>query len=207
MKPSKFAGACSVGFLCLALGIAIMVEHRNLNSMRLENTLLRRQVEELETQVQLAAADNAQFSNSLAKPQLQEGTSVSQEQFDELLRLRGEVGQLRGEVGRLHLIDRQAEELRRARMKSGQRQLPEIEAQFTRATKLHSEGLVSDTEMKDAQFNADLFRALARGDEAGVTEVRRQRAQDEMDRATDLLNRSLISQTDYNEIARLLSLY
>jgi len=74
---------------------ALVVQHQTQTQLRDENTSLRQQIAQLH-------ADNEGFSNRLAE--VGEAKSLTDEQFNDLLRLRGEVGMLRqrtNELGKL----------------------------------------------------------------------------------------------------------
>ncbi|HVU07156.1 MAG TPA: sigma-70 family RNA polymerase sigma factor [Verrucomicrobiae bacterium] len=69
-----------------SVATAIVVQQQTQTKLRGENESLRQQIEQLQT-------DNENFSNRLAE--IGDAKKLSDEQFNELLRLRGEVGVLR----------------------------------------------------------------------------------------------------------------
>jgi cell division protein FtsL len=81
--------------LVASAATALVVQHQTQNTLRDENQSLQRQIAQLKT-------DNANFSNQLAN--VADSKKLSDDQFNELLKLRGEVGVLRrqvDEVGKL----------------------------------------------------------------------------------------------------------
>ena len=81
-----------IGIIVLGIGIPLALQHRSQTQLRDENEALRRQVREM----QGLAAENTRLSNqiAMAKRSTPAGTN---EQFKELMKLRGEVGVLRQE--------------------------------------------------------------------------------------------------------------
>jgi RNA polymerase sigma factor (sigma-70 family) len=77
-------GISAIVVACAAL--AIVHQQQTQNKLRAENDLLQRQIAQLQT-------DNDNFSNRLAE--IGDAKKLSDEQFNELLQLRGEVGVLR----------------------------------------------------------------------------------------------------------------
>ncbi|HEY1719584.1 MAG TPA: hypothetical protein VGH42_14990 [Verrucomicrobiae bacterium] len=69
--------------------IAFALQHQAQDKLRAESELLRQQIAQLQT-------DNESFSNRLAE--IGDAKKLSDEQFNELLKLRGEVGVLRNQV-------------------------------------------------------------------------------------------------------------
>ena len=69
---------------------ALVVQHQTQNTLRDENQSLQQQIAQLKT-------DNANFSNQLAN--VGDSKKLSDDQFNELLKLRGEVGVLRRQAG------------------------------------------------------------------------------------------------------------
>jgi hypothetical protein len=84
----------TVGIMCaIAAGVAatwLWFQHRALAELREENGALRQQIEQLGA----LAAENEQLSNALAKA----SRGATPEQMNELLKLRGEVGNLKREL-------------------------------------------------------------------------------------------------------------
>jgi RNA polymerase sigma factor (sigma-70 family) len=81
--------------LVASAATALVVQHQTQNTLRDENQSLQQQIAQLKT-------DNANFSNQLANAG--DSKKLSDDQFNELLKLRGEVGVLRrqaDEVGKL----------------------------------------------------------------------------------------------------------
>jgi RNA polymerase sigma factor (sigma-70 family) len=75
---------------------ALMVQHQTQEKLRVKNELLTQQITQLQT-------DNESLSNWLAA--IGEAKTLTDEQFNELLKLRGEVGLLRqqtNDLGKLH---------------------------------------------------------------------------------------------------------
>jgi len=82
---------------------ALMVQHQNQTKLRDENGLLQQQIAQLQT-------DSENFSNRLAAAG--DAKKLPDDQFNELLKLRGEVGVLRRQVGE---VEKLSEENRRLR--------------------------------------------------------------------------------------------
>lgn len=76
------------------VGMPLAIQHRAQSQLRIENELLRT---ELNEHAQLAE-ENQRLSNALAQVTRTNPQSLPTAQFDELLRLRGEVGRLRAEA-------------------------------------------------------------------------------------------------------------
>jgi hypothetical protein len=86
----------------LAMGALLLMQNQAQSKLRQENEALKQQVQ----QVEQLTAENEQLSNQVAQAK----SSVSKDQMDELLRLRGEVGTLRQQAG-------QAQRLREENLK------------------------------------------------------------------------------------------
>src|SRR5262249_47280086 len=131
----------------------------------------------------------------LAPREPQSNTPAGQEQFSELLRLRGEVGRLRSQ-------EREAEQARQREMLAAKAKVPEAEAQLARLKKLYSQKVVSEQEFNQFQLEVALLKAAANGDQAEAARIRLQQAEAELARAARLRSQSLISQTEYDEALR-----
>lgn len=116
---SRLAFVCLGGYLLVGIAFALVLQRQALNHVRQENRLLLQRVEELVAQTGQLTAETERLSK-LTEAQHPKDGLLPQEQFAELLRLRGE-------VGRLHLQDREAEQSRRDRMQGAQAKLPDAE--------------------------------------------------------------------------------
>jgi hypothetical protein len=180
--------------VCLFVGIAavLLFQRQSLHRLRQENLLFQQQVERLTAYADHLAAETGRLS-ALNEVQLAKaGTPLTQEQFSELLRLRGQ-------VGRLQILDQDAERLHRDQMQAAQAKLSNAEAELARVKKLHAQNLVSAAEFSESKFALELLQAQARGDTAEADRIRRRHAEEELARAAELRSRSLISESEYNE--------
>jgi RNA polymerase sigma factor (sigma-70 family) len=82
---------------------ALVVQHQNQQHMRAENGLLRQQMAQLET-------DNEAFSNKLAGAG--NAKKLTDDQLNELLKLRGEIGTLRSQAAQLGNVRAENQRLR-----------------------------------------------------------------------------------------------
>jgi hypothetical protein len=183
----KIVGLCSVGFLVVGAIVLVVLQHQSLER---ENQLLKQQVDQL-------TADNNQWATE--KKRLLEiiaaqpnPASLPQEQFIELLRLRGE-------VGRLRLQEREIERVRRGQMHAAQTKLPYAKAEFERLTKLHADNAVSAQQLGQARFAVELLEAEAQGDASKAAQVRLRQAEEELERASELYRQQAVSETEYNQ--------
>lgn len=94
--------------LVAAAATALVVQLQTQNTLRDENQSLQRQIAQLQT-------DNANFSNQLANAG--DSKKLSDDQFNELLKLRGEVGVLRRQVGELGKLREENQQLRETKAK------------------------------------------------------------------------------------------
>jgi RNA polymerase sigma factor (sigma-70 family) len=88
MTATKLKLALSA-LVVASVATAFVVQQQIQNKLRLENESLQQQIAQLQT-------DNANFSNQLAN--VGDAKKLSDDQFNELLKLRGEVGVLRNQV-------------------------------------------------------------------------------------------------------------
>jgi RNA polymerase sigma factor (sigma-70 family) len=84
---------------------AFVIQQQTQNKLHAENDSLTQQIARLQT-------DNANFSNQLAKAG--DSKKLTDEQFNELLKLRGEVGVLRGQLDELGKLREENQQLREA---------------------------------------------------------------------------------------------
>ncbi|HEX7862854.1 MAG TPA: sigma-70 family RNA polymerase sigma factor [Verrucomicrobiae bacterium] len=89
MSMTKLQGGV-IAAVTLALSIPLVIQYRSAASLRAENDTLRAQVE----QVAALTEENTRLSNQLAGAQ-QSTPTRSKEEFNELMRLRGQVGTLK----------------------------------------------------------------------------------------------------------------
>ncbi len=92
---------------------ALVVQHQTQTRLRDESELLRQQITQLET-------DNQNLSNRLAS--VGQATSLTDEQLNELLRLRGEVGLLRQQTNELGQLRAENRQLRASLINATQKQ-------------------------------------------------------------------------------------
>ncbi len=100
MKPVKILFAPVI--LIIALIIGLIVQQRAQEKLRAENESLAQQIVQLRT-------DNESLSNLVV--QAKSSQSMPKEQFNELLKLRGEVGVLRNQAGQLGKIRAENQQL------------------------------------------------------------------------------------------------
>ena len=70
------------------------------------------------------------------------------------------------------------------------------------ATKLHDEGLISDSDFSAAKFAVEVLQAEAKGDTAEAPRARLRQAELDLSRADDLRSKNLISHTEYDKAVR-----
>jgi RNA polymerase sigma factor (sigma-70 family) len=95
--------------LVASAATALVVQHQTQNTLRGENQSLQQQIAQLKT-------DNANFSNPLAN--VGDSKKLPDDQFNELLKLRGEVGVLRRQVAGLGKLREENQQLRNEVMAS-----------------------------------------------------------------------------------------
>ena len=71
-----------------------------------------------------------------------------------------------------------------------------------RLTKLRAVGAISEPELSHAQFAVQLLNAEANGDKPLAARIRLQEAEQDLARATKMLNVGVISQSEYDDAAR-----
>jgi len=99
---------------------ALVVQHQAQTKLRTDNEALTRQLAQLQT-------DNESLSNRLAAPD--DSKKLTDDQFNELLKLRGEVGVLRNQIGELGKLREENQRLQAAQLDaSTQRQRQAIVA-------------------------------------------------------------------------------
>jgi multidrug resistance efflux pump len=140
-------------------------------------------------------AEKEQLSKPVAAQNAKAATPQAQEQTGELLRLRGE-------VGRLHLQDREQEQVRRDELEIARAKIPDAEAELARLTKLYSDKLISTQELSHATVVVELLKADANGDKAEAARFRLRQAEEELARSAQLRSQSAISQGEYLEAVR-----
>ncbi len=191
---SKMAGSGLAGLLLAGTTLLLVVQQQSLNRVRQENRILRQRVDVLTMQAEQLTDEKDRLSHSIALREANAGTPLAEQQFSELLRLRGE-------VGRLRLQEREIEQSRRGQMQAAQAKLADAQGVYARLKNL-PENLVSAADLRQARFKVELLQAQAKGDPAEVSRVRLRQAQEELTRATQLRSQSLISQTEYDEAVR-----
>lgn len=168
-------GICAAGVLLIAQSIAM-------RSVKAENRRLRTELAELREKVAGGLAGKQGGSVGLAE-----------EQFQELLRLRGEVSQLRT------LEEAQNEKSGKERQAAFNK-LPEAEARLARLSMLHSEGLLSSRELNQADMEVQLLEAEINGAaEVEKTRIKLRFAEENLARYSELHKAGLISKTDFEE--------
>ena len=183
----KIVGLCSVGFLVVGAIVLVVLQHQTLER---ENRLLKQEVDQL-------TADNNQWATE--KKRLLEmiaaqpnPASLPQEQFIELLRLRGE-------VGRLRIQERETERVRRDQMRAAQITLPYAKAELERLKELHANNSVSAQQLAQTGFAVELLEAEAEGDAAKAAQVRLRQAEEELEQASELYRQQAVSEAEYNK--------
>lgn len=185
-KKKKLAFDLLVTLTFFGMVCVIVVQHQASKRFQPKERALQQQLDALTAQDSKLIAEEARLLKLIKAQQAGADTSQGQDQFSELLRLRGE-------VGRLLLENRDAQQWRRANMQSAQARLPEAEAQLTQVSELHSNNVVSEGELRQASFQVDLLKAEASGDKALATQIRLRRAEEELAQVTQLHENKAIS--------------
>ena len=188
---SKSVAFCLAGVgVCLC--VVIVRQNQSLSRLRDENRALHDLIENLSSQSSLLTAENERLSKLATTAEGSGKTAPAQEPSNELLRLRGE-------VGRLRLETRDAEQSRGAEMQAAQAKIGAAEADLARLTTLRSRQVVSEQELRHAQFAVQILKAEASGDKSLASQIRLQQAEEELARAAELRKQSVISQGEYDQ--------
>jgi hypothetical protein len=192
MKPTTIAIGLAF-LLAAALGLLVL-QHQAWTCLRLENGTLQQQLRDLSAQVDQLTAEKERLAKLMESPEVAPGTPPDTEQRSELLRLRGQLGRLRVET-------READQAHLTAMRTAQAKIPDAELKVAQLTKLRVDKVVSEQELRQAQFAVELLKAEAKGDQAQVKQLQLRQAEEELARAADLRNQSAISQAEYDEAA------
>ena len=178
MRKNRLLIECSV---LLAAAILIFSQAIAIRAIKAENRSLRA---ELALNLpQPVSAPSQQDTNS----------RLASEQFRELLRLRGEVSRLR------RLEADQNQKLNEQRQLAFKK-LPEAEEKLKRLGVLHSEGVLSASELNKANLEVQLLAAEVKGaSEIEKNKIKLQFAEQDLARFTELHKAGVISQTEFEK--------
>lgn len=200
-RALKLSGICLGASLLIALMLRLVSQSQTVERLRRENLSLKQQLDDLTAQVDQLSGEKEGLLKLIPDQQEQMASPLAQNQLAELLRLRGEVGRLHVELNRAEQSNpgKQAEQVNQEQVQAALAKLPDAEAKLERLAKLHSDGLVSDTELTQAEFAVRVLKAEATGDKTEVAQIKLQQAEAEFERAGKLREQSVISQQEYEE--------
>jgi RNA polymerase sigma factor (sigma-70 family) len=184
--------ALTIVIVAASLGAPLVIQHRRQTKLGEANQSLRKQ---LDQQTALAAETKRRL-DAMAAPSRTNPQSLPRDQLNELLRLRGEVGRLRNEERELkaRLTEQGSDPALVARIK-----LPYAEVELARATQLHAGNLVSDDQLREAQYAAELLRAEAKSDLQEAARLRLGHAESNLHRISELHRQGLVGEAEFNK--------